>query len=315
MQTMQNPFLGQQRQEFLEIKNALEPGHTQGRRRSAFSAWLKLIQERNEGLRALFVDPHMRVRLTIPENHNQFGPIAQEFALEALRTNHVVMSDLHHSRFTEKIHGDLAIPIRAEGLSPEAAASSTNAATSPVIAVVDIEVDPYKSLYPRLQTWPTPVPAAKLLLRRETDKTVLLNELRHVPEMALGRELFMNKAPTFLPSRQLSDKGIIETNDYRGVPVVACMRTIPDTPWFLVVKMDQAEIYALFREQTWVSTVLVIAYIILGAVSMDLLTAPQQPLAARATGQRSSDHPAHGILARPQSHGRSATGLHNRQGR
>ena len=212
----------------------------------------------------MFVDPHMRVRLTIPENHNQFGPIAQEFALEALRTNHVVMSDLHHSRFTEKIHLDLAIPIRAEGLSPEAAASSTNAATSPVIAVVDIEVDPYKSLYPRLQTWPTPSASGEtLLLRRETDKTVLLNELRHVPEMALSSELFMNKAHIPAIEATLGREGIIETNDYRGVPVVACMRTIPDTPWFLVVKMDQAEIYARLRERTWVSTVLVIAYIIL----------------------------------------------------
>jgi PAS domain S-box-containing protein len=44
-------------------------------------------------------------------------------------------------------------------------------------------------------------------------------------------------------------EGIMEGLDYRGVPVVAALRTIPDSPWSLVARMDTAEVYAPLREQ------------------------------------------------------------------
>jgi hypothetical protein len=31
--------------------------------------------------------------------------------------------------------------------------------------------------------------------------------------------------------------------DYRGVPVMAALRQVPETPWALVAKMDTEEIY------------------------------------------------------------------------
>ena len=70
-----------------------------------------MIRERNEGLHALLVDPHMKVRIAVPEEQRWFGPVAQEFALAALRSNQVVMSDLHRSQFNGAIHLDSAIPI------------------------------------------------------------------------------------------------------------------------------------------------------------------------------------------------------------
>ncbi len=43
-------------------------------------------------------------------------------------------------------------------------------------------------------------------------------------------------------------KGIVEGLDYRGVPVLAAAGLIPDSPWFLVAKVDANEIYAPLKK-------------------------------------------------------------------
>ena len=45
------------------------------------------------------------------------------------------------------------------------------------------------------------------------------------------------------------EKGAQEAVDYRGVPVVAVARPVPDTTWLLVAKVDSAEIYAPLRRE------------------------------------------------------------------
>ena len=45
-------------------------------------------------------------------------------------------------------------------------------------------------------------------------------------------------------------EGIVEGADYRGLPVLAALRKISGTPWFMVAKVDQEEIFAPLRQQT-----------------------------------------------------------------
>jgi signal transduction histidine kinase len=45
------------------------------------------------------------------------------------------------------------------------------------------------------------------------------------------------------------EEGLVEGVDYRGAAVLAAIRRIPDSPWGLVAKQDQAEIYAPLRRQ------------------------------------------------------------------
>src|ERR1019366_2409120 len=62
----------------------------------------------------------------------------------------------------------------------------------------------------------------------------------------------------------LGQEGIVEGTDYRGAPVVAALRAIPDSPWFMVARMDTAEVYAPLRQRLWL-TVLLMAALLLGA--------------------------------------------------
>jgi len=292
-------FLGQQVRKFLgDAAPATVPPELLAR--------LCSIREHNQGLRAVLVDPQMNVRLASPANKVHFGPIAQTLAKEALRSNRVAMSDLHPSRFTGEIHLDLAIPLNDRLDSPGAGA--------PPLGLIVIEVDPEKFLYPQIQNWPTPSPTGEtLLIRREGDETLYLNELRHRKGTALSLRLPMNHTlngpmnefrkdssqsascaachaarsvpraaecdlksiamPTHVAAQAICDPEVVmEGVDYRNKPVLAAVRSIPGTPWFVVAKVDQDEIYAPMREQALTTGVLTLSFILLAALGVSLIS-------------------------------------------
>ncbi|MDX2300569.1 MAG: PAS domain S-box protein, partial [Xanthomonadaceae bacterium] len=66
-------------------------------------------------------------------------------------------------------------------------------------------------------------------------------------------------------------EGVVEGHDYRDVPVLAAVRAIPGTPWFMVAKVDRSEIYAALRERAWTLSLLVAALalvVMLGIVAL-----------------------------------------------
>lgn len=86
----------------------------------------------------------------------------------------------------------------------------------------------------------------------------VLNELRFKKDSALrlrvsakdGKELPAVKAV-------LGQQGIVSGLDYRGVPVTAAIRAVPDSPWFLVARVDTSEVYGPLRGRLWVTIALV----------------------------------------------------------
>ncbi len=65
--------------------------------------------------------------------------------------------------------------------------------------------------------------------------------------------------------------GVIEGIDYRGVPVLATLRKIPDSPWFLVAKIDQQEVYGLIKKQTQFVAIIVALLILFSGAGLGLL--------------------------------------------
>ena len=62
----------------------------------------------------------------------------------------------------------------------------------------------------------------------------------------------------------LGQEGIVEGIDYRGVPVVAYLCAIPNSPWSMVTRMDLAEVYAPLRERLWLTVLLLGAWASVG---------------------------------------------------
>ena len=116
------------------------------------------------------------------------------------------------------------------------------------IAVVIYRTDPKSVLFPLIQTWPTPSPTAEtLLVQRDGDDVLFLNNLRHRANTALSlREPLKSHD---LPAGQAvsGKKGLFQGKDYRGAEVLADLSPIPESPWFMVAKVDTSEILAEAR--------------------------------------------------------------------
>jgi PAS domain S-box-containing protein len=57
-------------------------------------------------------------------------------------------------------------------------------------------------------------------------------------------------------------RGVVRGIDYRGHPVLAALRSVPDSPWYLVTRMDIEEIYAPLQETLWITVFLVSAMLV-----------------------------------------------------
>jgi signal transduction histidine kinase/PAS domain-containing protein len=116
-----------------------------------------------------------------------------------------------------------------------------------------LEIDPQDYLFSALQTWPTPSRTAEtLLVRREGDEVVFLNDLRHQADTSLKLRISISQHPELIAAKAVTgEAGLLTGLDYREVPVFAAVRQVPDSPWSVIAKQDQVEVFAPLRKQGW----------------------------------------------------------------
>lgn len=106
-----------------------------------------------------------------------------------------------------------------------------------------LRLDPANFLYPLLQAWSAKGATGEILLvGRDGDELVFLNDLRHVKDaaMRLRRPLTAEALPAAMGLR--GKNGVVEGLDYRGVPVLAAVGPVPGTNWAMVTKLDRDEV-------------------------------------------------------------------------
>jgi PAS domain S-box-containing protein len=135
-------------------------------------------------------------------------------------------------------------------------------------AVLVLRGDPRDFLYPMIQSWPIPSGTAEtLLVRRNGDDIVYLNELRHRSGTALKLTAPLSRVEVPAVMAATGRTGVVEGVDYRGHPVLAATGPIEGTAWYIVAKVDTAEAYAdVFDRQrtTIVGVSLAILVVVLG---------------------------------------------------
>ncbi|MBM4146799.1 MAG: PAS domain S-box protein [Nitrospira sp.] len=196
--------------------------------------WLESIQKYYLYKNVILLDTEGNIRLKVINGQEVIGPDAKRLAEEAMQSRKIIFSDLYRSKVRDVIRLTIAVPLLA----------SKGSDTIP-IGVVLLRIDPYQFLYPLIQSWPTPSRTAEtVLFRREGNEVLYLNELRHKKDTALNLRFSINeeRLPAAMAMRGIT--GVNEGVDYRGVPVLAVAQPIPDSPWFLVTKVDRDEIFA-----------------------------------------------------------------------
>lgn len=227
-----NPFISEHLQDFLTNPDSASLG-------PKILTWISSLKDHLQYDSVFVLDVNGTMQLSVPKEQKTIGLPTRNLALEALQTKRIVFSDLYRSEVTHAIYLNLIVPILA---------SRGNVISS--IGVLVLRIDPYKYLYPLIQSWPTSSHTAEsLLVRRDGDRGVFLNELRHRKNTALTLYFPISERQLPAATALRGKEGIMEGVDYRGVPVLAVVRRVPDTSWFLVSKVDQEEIYAPIRQQ------------------------------------------------------------------
>ncbi|MGO8878305.1 MAG: PAS domain S-box protein, partial [Desulfomonilaceae bacterium] len=213
----------------------------------------QLVVEQRQGAHAdaLLLDLNGNVIVSASDQSEPTDTIEKKAVEEALASGSPVLSDMYRTP-----HGAILMDAVAPILDPNGRS----------IAIVIYRANPQSLLFPLIQTWPTPSQTAEtLLVRRDGDDVLFLNDLRHRANTALSlREpLTLNDLPAV--QAVLGKKGLFEGKDYRGVEVLADLRPIPDSTWFMVTKVDTSEILAEARYRGVVVTIFSGLFILLAA--------------------------------------------------
>ena len=89
--------------------------------------------------------------------------------------------------------------------------------------------------------------AETLLVERDGDQVLFLNELRHQKDTALKLRIPLSQQEVPAVMAVLGKEGVVEGRDYRGVEVLAALKHIPDSPWYMVAKIDTSEALSAWR--------------------------------------------------------------------
>lgn len=200
---------------------------------------LKSLTDNFDYKNVLLLDTLGNVILAYPDQYDLVGDHLKPLIPGIIKDRRVVLTDLHRASFVGFVHIDMVIPLIDKSLNDTL-----------VQGLLALRVDPQKVLYPLIQSWPTPSKSAEtLILRRDGDDIVYLNELRHLKntELILKKPVSTEKLPAAMAIQGIT--GTTDGLDYRNVSVVAAMKKIPGTPWFMVAKIDREEVISVLESQ------------------------------------------------------------------
>lgn len=242
----------------IEARHWLRRGGTDDKTRDRLLQSMLALQEVFDYRTVILFDEQGAVRLAVTPGA-MVGANEYQLALAAMRNGQVMVSDLH---FEPGDSGVIELDIFAPLLVEEHGVPKT-------VGVLCFSIDARRYLYPLIQSWPTPSPSGEtLLVRRDGDDVVFLNELRHRKNTALTLRIPVS-TPELPAARVLrGESGPLQGFDYRGVPVLAVPRKVPNSSWYLVAKVDSAEILAPLAERARLDAIL--ATILFAAAALAL---------------------------------------------
>jgi two-component system cell cycle sensor histidine kinase/response regulator CckA len=205
---------------------------------------------------AILADPEGRPVLW---EGRRFGDLDHLKSLmrSVIQAGDVVERDFDATDLPHAPHLGLNIPLRA-------------GPGRPAFGGLLLSMDPQDYLYP-LQTWPVPSRTAEVfMVRREGDSVLHLSPLRYHSDAALRMRVPLASGVPAVMAVQ-GRQGNVEAVDYRGVPVLAALRPVPGTAWYLIAKIDVEEVSEPIRRRSILLAVTAASLILAaGAVLMIL---------------------------------------------
>lgn len=187
---------------------------------------------------AVLVDAGGNPGIAVPPSEAVIGDFLRANITKAISDQQITMTDFHNVTVIDYLHLDMLIPMRMP-----------HEGDTVIAGVLVIRIDPEKELFPMLSTWPTPGSTAEcILFRFEGDSVVYLN----------GSMLAGYDKPVTLPVSNMELSALSPPDDqkksriytdYTGTQVVASVKRVPGTDWYLIAKKETPEILERFMHE------------------------------------------------------------------
>jgi PAS domain S-box-containing protein len=206
---------------------------------------LELVYKQNKIYADVFVvDRDARVLYSVRPTPPQLDNQTILAIRQALTRPTPVLGELYRAH-DGLVHLDIATAVRDETGHPMVVVLSTDAA---------------EYLFPTIQSWPTASRTAEtLLVRRDGEDVLFLNDLRHRAHTALSLREPLSDARRPAIQAVLGIQGSFLGKDYRWVKVLADLAPVPGTNWYLVSKVDTSEILSELHYRAIVTLLLAAA--------------------------------------------------------
>jgi PAS domain S-box-containing protein len=199
---------------------------------SAIRLWMGSFIRNLDYFKVAIADNKGRIRFSSPENDTLIGPLLKPLISKVLRNKQVVFTDFHRVDPGQIVHLDLIIPLLL-----------TDVKDTMVVGLMIMRIDPNKKLYPLISKWSAKSRSSEtLLLRRDGDSIVYLNDLKYVTGSALKFKKPLDETNLVGAIAVRGFEGVTEGVDYRNVPVIAAAKKIPGSDWYMISKVDLSEI-------------------------------------------------------------------------
>ncbi|MDD8025135.1 MAG: PAS domain S-box protein [Acidobacteriota bacterium] len=207
--------------------------------RDQLRTWLVHIQAACQYDQVMLLDPLFAKKMIVPEAPERDTSFVSPLSSAGLRAGKMVFEDFYWNEVNRRVYLKVLVPILDEGPSDR------------VIGILVLRIDPNSYLYPFISRWPTPSGTAETtLFRRDGNDALSLNELKFQSNTALHLRIPLTAKDVPAAQAVRGWEGIVEGADYRGVPVIATLRAVPDSPWFMVAKMDASEVFGPMRARS-----------------------------------------------------------------
>ena len=219
--------------------------------RMAILTWFRQESEAYQYDRLSLYDTALVERLSYPGGLEMTDSLFLRHAAVALHSHEIVFQDFYRDEHTHRVYLNILVPILEFR------------ETGRVIGMVAMRIDPRRYIYPLLKRWPTLSRTAEtLLIRRDGQTALFLNELKSNSDAALKLRVPLDSTDVSALKAAFGRVGIVEGRDYRGVSVIADVRAVPGSPWYLIARVDLSEVYTPLNERLWIIVFLVCAMLL-----------------------------------------------------
>jgi PAS domain S-box-containing protein len=224
---------------------------------SEIQSWMKEFQTAFNYNAVIFTDPQLFKKIIIPEEPERPQAYISPGNIDSLYAGKIVFEDFYLDDFKQKIFLKLLVPILD---------------VKKLIGIIEMRIDPMTYLYPILENWPLVSETSEtIILRREGNKAVYLNELRFQKNSALNFSVSLEQTNVPAVRAVLGQEGFMEGIGYNGKDVVAHINKIPHSPWYMITKTDASEAYATLRKNLWLTVMFSFGIFLISGMSLGFL--------------------------------------------